>query len=89
MSILIPAVKSVKTSRLPLEMNEERVVSLKDAIHLVKIAEQVAFSCKLNSQGALLVVDVSRACALKNLRRQKGRVATLNVSDIFGTTVIG
>jgi hypothetical protein len=80
--------QSVKSSRAPLADNEERVVSLPDAIALVKQARQAAFSCKLNEVN-FAIIDVSKACALRHLRRLKGRVRHLQIADIFGTTVIG
>lgn len=79
----------VKASRQPLAVNEERTVSLKDAIYHVTRSDYVALSVALNHDGNASVMDVTKALVLRNLRRLHGRVATVHLCDLFGTLTIG
>lgn len=88
MSILSVPTPRSKTARQPLEINEERTVSLRDAIAIVRQTSQVAFHTIVNGTQSV-IVDVSRALALRTLRRLKGRVFSIALADVFGTLVIG
>ncbi len=87
----VKTVREVKaqSSREPLAPFEVRHVTIRDAIALVKLAEQVAFTATLNSSGQYVYVDVTKANALRTLRRIKGRVAYVRVEDTFRTLCIG
>lgn len=100
--IVSPICKPIKTPKLadrkPLGLNEDREVSLAEAIWHVKSADYVAVGVTLNDCNSQCVVDVSKATLLKALRclkrvnrtRPKSkRVYAVRVSDVFGTTVVG
>ncbi len=89
MSTVVSPPARVKPAREPLGLNEERTVSLRDAIYHVRTSPYVAFGVQLNEQGNHTVVDVTRALALRTLRKLKGRVRVVLLRDIFGTLVIG
>ena len=82
--------KHLIRDRSVLKQDEERIVTIREAIWQVKQAEQVAFASTLNGNGNACIVDVSRACALRNLQRSKHRgVKQVHLAEIFGTLVIG
>lgn len=96
MSILSKPVKQVKpskpanSSRKPLDTDEgERLVYLRDAIALVRDAKMVAVAVHVNDRHQQIVMNVSKVRLLASLRRLKGRIDTINVSDLFGTLVVG
>lgn len=81
--------KSKVSSSQPLCNNEERTVSLRAALGLVARAERVAFATVVNSKQQSVIVDVSRAVALRALRTLKGRVKAVRLADLFGTLTVG
>lgn len=82
--------KHLIRDRSALRQDEERIVSVKEAIWQVKQVKQIAFSTTLNGNGNACIVEVSRACALRNLQRIKNRgVGQVHIAEVFGTLVIG
>jgi hypothetical protein len=85
MSTFAPPAPSVKASRRPELSDRPQLVSARTARGLVRRARYVACYVTMSAHGAADLLDVSKACVLRLLRRHEKAW----VSVLFGTVVIG